>query len=303
MVGMFAVLTSAFLAANDNNIAHSAHTNTHTQTHTHAQTYRQHAHAMQHQRLRMNDPTTASEKAKSYYDNNTPITPDECDHYCAVWYGLSHSGFSSAAEHWAKTPASYKLSGYEEGALAFWTGGSSGAGHCTIGSPKADTIFSTDYPKKGFVGHTTVGDINSHWTDLKFAGWARAYFPNGVTNDGILLNRTQERYPISYNATKVHSDEGSCPCDNCVKYAECRAGLGQMGWVSCEDKRKASNSPTAHAGCIIFRTGDPKYCHAMYCTGATSSTYSFDQANWNPGKCDSGSISATSPDIIGIYCP
>ena len=157
-------------------------------------------------RLHMNDPTTASEKAKSYYDNHTPITPYECDHYCGVWYGLSHSGFPSAAEHWEETPASYKLSGYEEGALAFWTGGSSGAGHCTIGSPKADTIFSTDYPTKGFVGHTTVGDINSHWTDLNFAGWARAYFPNGVANDGVFLNRTQNNIRSSNNVTQAHSD-------------------------------------------------------------------------------------------------
>lgn len=135
----------------------------------------------------MNDPTTAAEKAKSYYDNQTPITPDECDHYCGVWYGLSASGFPTAADHWAQTPDSYKLSGYEEGALAFWTGG---AGHCTIGAVKSDTIFSTDYPSKGFVGHTTVDEINSHWTELTFAGWARAYFPNGVTTDGVFLNST-----------------------------------------------------------------------------------------------------------------
>ena len=262
----------------------------------------------------MNDPTTASEKAKSYYDNHTPITPYECDHYCGVWYGLAHSGFSSAAEHWEKTPASYKLSGYEEGALAFWTGGSSGAGHCTIGSPKAGTIFSTDYPTKGFVGHTTVGELNSHWTDLHFAGWARAYFPNGVTNDGKLLNRTQERHPrsskndgkllnltqeshpSSYNGTKA------CPCDNCVKYAECRANVGAQGWVTCDDKRRAGNSATAHPGCIIFRTGDPTYCHAMYCTGASGSSYSFDQANWAPGQCNSGTISTSDPAIIGIHC-
>ena len=74
---------------------------------------------------------------------------------------------------------------------AFWTGGSSGAGHCTIGAVEADTIFSTDYPNKGFIGHTTVGDINAHWTDLTFAGWAKAYFPNGVTQDGQLLNMTK----------------------------------------------------------------------------------------------------------------
>jgi hypothetical protein len=83
------------------------------------------------------------------------------------------------------------LTDYEEGALAFWTGGSGGAGHCTIGAPESETIFSTDYPTKGFVGHTTVDEINSHWTDLQFAGWAKAYFPNGVeAKTGALLNET-----------------------------------------------------------------------------------------------------------------
>ena len=116
-----------------------------------------------------------------------------------------------------------------------------------------------------------------------------------------------------------------CPCDNCVKYAECRAGIGGQGWITCDDKRAASNSDTAHAGCIIFRTGDPQYCHAMYCTGVSldesgakqpllrgpnnsssnlgSSTYNFDEANWTPGQCDSGSISSDDSAIIGIWCP
>ena len=122
-------------------------------------------------------PATASEKAKSYYDNQTPVTPGECDHYCGVWYNQSSSGFASATAHWNATPASYKLAAYEEGALAFWTGGSGGYGHCTIGAPKADTIFSTDYPTRGFVGHTTTAQITSSW-GLTWAGWAKAYFPN-----------------------------------------------------------------------------------------------------------------------------
>merc|ERR1712048_43299 len=118
---------------------------------------------------------------------------------------------------------------------------------------------------------------------------------------------TQERYSSSYNATKAHSNAESCPCDNCVHFVECRANLPHMGWISCADKRNANNSATAHPGCIIFRTGNPKYCHAMYCTGATSSTYSFDQANWvvknGVGQCNSGTIGTSDPNIIGIYCP
>ena len=69
-------------------------------------------------KLGMNDPTTASELAKSYYDNHTPVTPHHCDHYCGVWYGLPSSGFNTAAAHWAAIPASYKLGGYEEGGLS-----------------------------------------------------------------------------------------------------------------------------------------------------------------------------------------
>jgi hypothetical protein len=86
------------------------------------------------------------------------------------------------------------------------------------------------------------------------------------------------------------------------KYAECRANVGAQGWVTCDDKRRAGNSATAHPGCIIFRTGDPTYCHAMYCTGASGSSYSFDQANWAPGQCNSGTISTSDPAIIGIHC-
>ena len=98
---------------------------------------------------------------------------------CKTRYGLSASGWESATANWEGTPASYKLSGWEEGALAFWTGGSQNYGHCTIGAPKTGTIFSTDYPKSGYVGHTTTGNITEHW-GLKFAGWAKAYFPKAV---------------------------------------------------------------------------------------------------------------------------
>ena len=60
----------------------------------------------------MNTPTEAAEKAKSYYENQTPTTPNECDHYCAFWYGLSASGFASATANWEATPDWDRLSGY-----------------------------------------------------------------------------------------------------------------------------------------------------------------------------------------------
>ena len=74
-------------------------------------------------------------------------------------------------------------------ALAFWMGGKDGDGHCVIGAPSSGTVFSTDWPGPGFVGHTTTDEITSAW-GLTFAGWAKAYFPNGVTETGIFLNET-----------------------------------------------------------------------------------------------------------------
>jgi len=113
-----------------------------------------------------------------------------------VWYGLSSTGFASAAQHWEDTPTSHRLAGWEEGALAFWTGGSHGYGHCVIGAQHKDTIFSTDYPRTGRVGHTTVADITKAW-GLRFAGWAKAYF-----RTGIAANATQAaKYTQAANAT------------------------------------------------------------------------------------------------------
>ena len=127
----------------------------------------------------------------------------------------------------------------------------------------------------------------------------------GALADGNGALRSSPRVrPV--NDTLSHLDfltAQDCPCDNCVKYAECRAHIGPMGWITCEDKIKSSNSKTAKTGCIIFRTGDPQYCHAMYCTGVSGNVYSFDQANWTPGQCSSGTIAADSSDIIGIWCP
>merc|ERR1719210_685757 len=73
----------------------------------------------------------AAALAKSYYEQQKPLSACAgrpvpcglCDHYVGVWYGKGSSGFASANDHFAKTPASHKLPGWKPGALAFWTGG------------------------------------------------------------------------------------------------------------------------------------------------------------------------------------
>ena len=63
------------------------------------------------------------------------------------------------------------------------------------------------------------------------------------------------------------------------------------------------NSKTAKVGCVIFRTGDPTYCHAAYVTKTTTSEVYYDQSNWTPCKCSSDQLSISSSAILGYWCP
>lgn len=75
------------------------------------------------------------------------------------------------------------------------------------------------------------------------------------------------------------------------------------GLTTCDDKKHASNSNTAKAGCVLFRTGDPTYCHAAYVTKVSGGTVYYDQANWTPCECSSDSLPEGSSAIIGYWCP
>ncbi len=50
-----------------------------------------------------NTPEQAVAAAKSYYDAQTDVTPGLCDHYVAVFYGHSSSGWPSAIDQWKGT--------------------------------------------------------------------------------------------------------------------------------------------------------------------------------------------------------
>ena len=64
---------------------------------------------------------------------------------------------------------------------------------------------------------------------------------------------------------------------NCVYYARDRQPKLPTGCTTCDDKKRISNSNTAKAGCVMFRTGDPTYCHAAYVTKVSGSTIYIDQ--------------------------
>jgi hypothetical protein len=90
-----------------------------------------------------------------------------------MYYGLAHSGFKTAYDHWLAVPASYHLSGWQPGALAFFSGGASG--HIAIGDVHLGKTYTTDLPKDGYVGHKSVNDIEAAW-GKKFLGWTKPYF-------------------------------------------------------------------------------------------------------------------------------
>ncbi len=100
-----------------------------------------------------------------------------CDHLVALAYGWSASGSATAYTHWTQIPSSYKHLGSSSvpaGGLAFFSGGSSGAGHVMI-SIGAGQFVSNDIHGNGSYTRTTIGQITSTWGE-HYLGWAQPWF-------------------------------------------------------------------------------------------------------------------------------
>src|SRR4249919_3404396 len=85
--------------------------------------------------MSLDSTATAVARALSYARNRTRVTPGMCDHYVAVYNGLSSSGYATAYKHFLATPARYRhglSQAPPAGASVFWGGGSSGAGHAAF---------------------------------------------------------------------------------------------------------------------------------------------------------------------------
>lgn len=105
-----------------------------------------------------------------------------CDNFVAKMYGYSSSGYATAASHWAGIPVTEKHPGDTNppaGALVFWSGGSSGAGHVAI-STGGGNIISTDYPRSGMVSATTLSSISNGWGE-HYLGWSVPVFQGQVS--------------------------------------------------------------------------------------------------------------------------
>ena len=94
-------------------------------------------------------------------------------------YGWAHSGSTTAHAHWLAIPSGDKHAGDRSvpaGGLAFFSGGSSGAGHVMI-SIGGGTFISTDINGSGTLGNTTIATVENKWgEDLQRLG--RALVPD-----------------------------------------------------------------------------------------------------------------------------
>lgn len=169
-------------------------------------------------------------------------------------------------------------------------GHSGDASHCCIGTGHG--LVSCHNP-----GHKDV-PASSTWYS---GGYINAvYTYSGVTS---VLNVSTDEIQSVQSETIINCSPYEADACNCVYYARDRQPKLPTGLTTCADKKSKVNSHNAAPGCVMFRTGDPTYCHATYVTKVANGMVYYDQSNWSPCKCSSDALSATSTAILGYWCP
>ncbi len=100
-----------------------------------------------------------------------------CDHIAGLEYGWAHSGSTTAYVHWTQIPTNHKYPGDRSvpaGGLAFFRGGSSGAGHVMISIGGGDFI-SNDINGSGTLTKTTIAQVENKWGET-YLGWGQPWF-------------------------------------------------------------------------------------------------------------------------------
>jgi len=115
-------------------------------------------------------------------------------------------------------------------------------------------------------------------------------------------NNKFAKHPL-LNDTIISCGNYQADACNCVAYARDRQPKLPTGLTYCSDKKAHVNSHTAAAGCVLFRTGDPTYCHAAYVTSSSGGNVYYDQSNWTSCQCSKDSLSTSSSAIMGYWCP
>jgi Lysozyme like domain len=103
-----------------------------------------------------------------------------CDHFVARAYGLAHSGYATAYDHWKAIPSKYKHSdgNAPAGALVFWFTGTGRAGHVAL-SLGGGRVASNDILRRGRIDIVSIGTITQKW-GAKYLGWTPPYFGGRV---------------------------------------------------------------------------------------------------------------------------
>lgn len=100
-----------------------------------------------------------------------------CDEFVAEIYGYGSSGYSTAVTNWQATPSGLRHPGdwnAPAGALMYWSGGSTGAGHVAL-SLGNGLIISTDATGPGTVGQIPARTPTDKWGH-PYLGWAFPFF-------------------------------------------------------------------------------------------------------------------------------
>ncbi|WP_225997726.1 peptidase inhibitor family I36 protein [Myceligenerans pegani] len=100
-----------------------------------------------------------------------------CDRFVANAYGWSNSGSHTAYIHWTQIPSTHKHGGdrtVPAGGLAFFSGGSSGAGHVMI-SIGGGEFVSNDIDGYNRISKATIAEVENEWGQ-RYLGWAQPWF-------------------------------------------------------------------------------------------------------------------------------
>jgi hypothetical protein len=131
-----------------------------------------------------------------------------CDNFVANMYGFSSSGYATAVKNWQATPANLKHGGdwnAPAGALMYWSGGSTGAGHVAISLGNGNVI-STDATSAGVVGTISARTPTDKWGH-PYLGWAYPYFQGKEATSTLGgWNGSTSAVPASTTGTQISAD-------------------------------------------------------------------------------------------------
>jgi hypothetical protein len=113
-----------------------------------------------------------------------------CDNFVANMFGFTSSGYNRAIDNWNAVPVADRHLGDTNapaGALEFWSGGSTGAGHVAISTGDGN-IISTDQPSAGRVSEVPASTISNNWHET-YLGWTPPYFQGSMGQVGSTVTQ------------------------------------------------------------------------------------------------------------------